>query len=537
MGTDNIHIWPLLAGLGLFLFGMFMMEEALKVLAGRTFKRFLRKHTNNSVKAILSGATITALLQSSSMVALLVMSFAGAGIIGLKNGMGIIMGANLGTTATGWLVALIGFKLDIGRFILPFLAVGGLGIIFLKSARLSNLSKLLMGFSFMFLGLNYMKEGIVDFSSQVDVSFLQGQAGVLFILVGCVLSASIQSSSAAMMIFLSSLAAGMIGVEQAFYLVAGADLGTTMTALIGTINGNSMRKKVGYFQVAFNLLSVALVLLLMPLYVLLVLDWLAISDKMVALVTFHSLFNLFGILLLLPFLKPLSRFIDRRFGTAATQLSRHLSLANPHEPHSATESLEKECQAFLTQAISVNNVMVNSSTEKTAQANKAYFQLKAYEAEIIAFYLQLQEQDLAKEEVKRINGAVASIRNATLSAKDVKDIKHNLNELRNAVTDQFYQFYQTLLEHQANFYKELNTLFNNKALVTVADIENLSDMQTHFFQNEVKALQVLYHSTDKQEIDFPSLLNVVWELGHSNESLLRAVNYLFFPLVDRAEVA
>lgn len=150
MEYQDIQIWEVLAGLGLFLFGMFMIEESLKNLVGRTFKKFLRKHTNNSVKAVLSGTLITGILQSSSMVALLVMSFAGAGIIGLKNSIGIILGANLGTTMTGWIVSWLGFKLDLGAVILPFIAIGGLGIIFLKSEKLSNLSKLLMGFSFIF---------------------------------------------------------------------------------------------------------------------------------------------------------------------------------------------------------------------------------------------------------------------------------------------------------------------------------------------------------------------------------------------------
>jgi phosphate:Na+ symporter len=113
MEFEAVQLWSLLAGLGLFLFGMFMMEESLKTLAGRSFKKFLRKHTTNAIKAVLSGTLVTAILQSSSMVSLLVMSFAGAGIIGLKNGIGMIMGANLGTTLTGWLVSLIGFKLDI----------------------------------------------------------------------------------------------------------------------------------------------------------------------------------------------------------------------------------------------------------------------------------------------------------------------------------------------------------------------------------------------------------------------------------------
>ena len=194
------------------------------------------------------------------MVALLVMSFAGAGIIGLKNGIGIILGANLGTTMTGWIVSWLGFKLDLGAIILPFIAIGGLGIIFLKSEKLSNLSKLLMGFSFIFLGLNYMKNGFAEFAEHIDFSFITDKHPLLFVAFGILLSASIQSSSAAMMIFLSSLAAGVITLNQGFYLVIGSDLGTTITAIIGTINANSIKKKVGWSQVFFNVFNTILAL-------------------------------------------------------------------------------------------------------------------------------------------------------------------------------------------------------------------------------------------------------------------------------------
>ena len=148
------------------------------------------------------------------MVVLLVMSFAGAGIIQLSSGIGMIMGANLGTTITGWIVSLLGFKLDLGQIILPFLALGGLGVIFLKSEKWSNLSKFLMGFSLMFLGLDYMKDGFAYFAANMDLSFLKGQPGIVFLIIGLLLTAAIQSSSAAMLIFLSSLAAGIITLES-----------------------------------------------------------------------------------------------------------------------------------------------------------------------------------------------------------------------------------------------------------------------------------------------------------------------------------
>jgi phosphate:Na+ symporter len=524
MNFQEIEIWPLLAGLGLFLFGMYMLEEALKALAGRSFKKFLRRHTTNPIKAVLSGTLVTAVLQSSSMVSLLVMSFAGAGIIGLKNGIGMILGANLGTTMTGWLVSLIGFKLDIGSFILPFLAIGGLGIMFLKTERLANFSKFLMGFSFMFLGLNYMKNGFAEFSEHIDFSFLIGKNPLLFVLIGAILSASIQSSSAAMMIFLSSLAAGVITLDQGFYLVIGGDLGTTITAIIGTINGNSIRKKVGWSQFTFNMFTAVIALSFLFAYRYIISDVFVITDPLVALVAFHSMFNLSGIIIILPFLGYFTKFIDKIIAPKEKSIAKQLMLANPQESHAAIEAFEKETLLFLSKAMQVNKAFLKLENEN---ANDAYFKLKQYESEIVQFYLKLQQNELSEEEVSRINHLVASIRNATLSAKDLKDIKHNFDELSNSATDQLYSFYKQIRENQSEYYMEVNTLLEKTHLASHLDIEQLTNLNLKMYQKESEDLYKLFTLAKESEADMSSLLNMLREINNSNEALLRALsNYL-----------
>lgn len=524
MDWSEIQVWPVLAGLGLFLFGMLMMEEALKALTGRSFKKFLRKHTNNSIKAVLSGALITAILQSSSMVSLLVMSFAGAGIIGLKNGIGIIMGANLGTTMTGWLVSLIGFKLNIGAAILPFLAIGGLGTIFLKSEKPVQFSKLLMGFSFLFLGLDYMKNGFMVFASHFDFSFLQGKPGMLFVLIGMALSASIQSSSAAMMIFLSSLAAGMVSLQQAFYLVVGSDIGTTITAVIATVHGNTIRRQVGWSQVGFNVVNALFALLIMNGFYYLITDWMAIKDPLIGLVTFHSLLNLSGIILLLPFLNPLTRLLEKRIVNGSERIAHYLSVVNPQEGHAAAEALQKESIHFIGHAIAVNEYYFQLAAPEEGSPNDAYFALKSYEAEVVEFYMQTLQSELAKEEAVKINNLTASIRNATLSVKDLKDTKHNLDELNNSAADILYQFYQKLQSNQQHFYNEIKTLLHHFPLITADDIAPISQAQGRFYQDEVNALYRIF--TETQEMNIASLLNTVRDINNSNESLIRSISYL-----------
>ena len=155
--VEGFDIWKLLAGLGIFLFGMFLMEESIKKLSGKSFKKYIREYTTGKIKSILSGIFSTAVLQSSSAVSLMVLAFVGAGIMTMENAIGVILGSNIGTTITAWIVAFLGFKVSIESFALPLIGIGGLGLIFLgNSVKYANLSKLVVSFGFLFMGLEYI---------------------------------------------------------------------------------------------------------------------------------------------------------------------------------------------------------------------------------------------------------------------------------------------------------------------------------------------------------------------------------------------
>ncbi len=520
----DIQIWALLAGLGLFLFGMYMLEESLKKLAGRSFKIFLRNQTKNRFKAVFSGALVTAVLQSSSMVVLLVMSFAGAGIIGLRNGIGMIMGTNLGTTFTGWLVSFIGFKLNLEEFILPFLAIGGMGIIFLKSEKLSNWSKLLMGFSLMFLGLSYMKDGFADFSEQVDMTLLHDKPLFLFFIFGYLLTVAIQSSSASIMIFLSSLAAGLISIEQAAFLVIGADLGTTITAIIGTINANTIKRKVGWAQFFFNLFNACITLILYQVYLYFIQKVLNISDPLIVLVSFHTLLNLVGIIIFLPFLGLFANILNRVVRDKTLRISTYLANAIPHEVHAGLESLVKENGIFIQRALQVNTS--SFSVENVAGGSHftlQYEELKRYEEEVSTFYVQLQQNEMVANEVEKVNACISSIRNATLSVKDIKDIRHNLIELSLVTDNQFFQFYQRICENQQQVYRRISILLLSVGEMVENDMENIKTIVRQHYNNEVKEAYDLYSENVVKEISLPTLLNVVRRISGSNDYIIRSI--------------
>ncbi|MEY3438546.1 MAG: hypothetical protein RL265_1131, partial [Bacteroidota bacterium] len=459
----TVQIWSFLAGLGLFLFGMYLMEESIRLLTGRSFKIFLRKQTNTPLKAIISGTITTAILQSSTMVTLLVMSFASAGIIGLKSGIGIILGANLGTTITGWMVSFIGFKLNFETYSLPFLAIGGLGTIFLKNAigglgtiflknpKLSFFSKLLMGFAFIFIGLGYIKESFGSVAQNVDFTFLQDKPEFLFLFAGIVLTALIQSSSASVAIYLSSLAAGLINLEQAAFLVIGSELGTTITALNGTIRANPMKKKTGFAHVYFNLFQSFLAIILLPLHLYVAQHVFQIKEDIFILVFLHTSFNLTGIIVAFPFLNLFTKFLEKTTNGALKSHTTYLKNTHSDEIISSIESLKKEAFVFAEASVKVAKFFL--SIEKlNASVLHEYRILKEYENEITAYYFNVQQISKTQSEAEELEKVTTITRLLALAVKDVKDVNHNLNSMKESAEDSEFNLFQRIKKRQSNFY-------------------------------------------------------------------------------------
>ncbi|MBK7232126.1 MAG: Na/Pi symporter [Saprospiraceae bacterium] len=523
MNFSFIEIWPLLAGLGLFLFGMSVIEDSLNILIGRSMKNFLRSQTKNPIKAILTGGLVTALLQSSTLVTLLVMSFTSAGIIGLKNGIGIILGANLGTTLTGWLVSLLGFKFHIQTAILPFLAVGGLGAMLFKKAPYNQLFRFLMGFSFMFLGLGYMKDGFTEFAATIDYSLLVDQPKILLLLFGFILAAMIHSSSACMVIYLSVLSAGMIDIYQAFFLVIGSDMGTTMTGLLGSVGGNSIKKKTAWAQFYINLWSAILAVLLMNFIGRFIFEVLNITDQLIALVAFHSIFNALGIISILPFISKFTTLLEKYIGSHKEGSLQFVGEINPIESLSVLYGLEKEVFHFLRKAVDINQAFIVTAN-RNSKNDHLYDEIKAYENDLSKFVLKIQKNNFNESEIRKLDLLTSAIRYSALSAKDVKDVLHNLEQLKDAVDPNIHSFYLNLSQLQTNFYHLVSDYLN---------LQNDSKNEVQKLKEVIKTIHqrtsegMIHLSTSlSEEFNYSSMMNVVHEVNNSNEYLYRALELL-----------
>ncbi|HBP18838.1 MAG TPA: hypothetical protein DEA08_13770 [Planctomycetes bacterium] len=320
----------ILGGVGLFLLGMILLTEGLKALAGDSLRTFLARFTGGRFSAATAGALLTALVQSSSATTLATIGFVSAGLLSLQQAVGVILGANLGTTSTGWLVSVLGLKFSISKFALPLIGVGALAHL-LTRERLAQLGLALAGFGLIFVGIDTLQTGMQSLSARIDpASFPSSSAlggRLLLLLLGALMTVVMQSSSAAMATTLTALHTETIDLTQAAALVVGQNVGTTVTAGLGAIGASSAAKRTALAHVLFNLLTGTLAFaVLVP-----AVQGLALAGKRVGvdspallLAAFHTGFNLVGVILFLPLLGPYTRFVTWLLPERGPRLTRNL---------------------------------------------------------------------------------------------------------------------------------------------------------------------------------------------------------------------
>ena len=263
-----LQIFTLLGALGMFLYGMNLMSEGLQKAAGDRMRHILGAMTSNRFKSVTTGLTITSIIQSSSATTVMVVGFVNAGLLALNQAIGVIMGANIGTTVTAWLISLLGFKADISILAVPLMALGFVMSIS-KNERYKNISECVIGFSLLFLGLSLMKESVPDLRKTPEVlSFIQGwtELGfgsvIIFMLFGTVLTLVLQSSSATMALTLIMMSMGWIPFHMGAAMVLGENIGTTITANIAAAVANTNAKRAAFAHTLFNVFGVIWALIL-----------------------------------------------------------------------------------------------------------------------------------------------------------------------------------------------------------------------------------------------------------------------------------
>ncbi|WP_435412907.1 Na/Pi cotransporter family protein [Psychroserpens mesophilus] len=377
---SNPNFKTIAAGIAILLFGMIMLEDGFKVFTKGPLQNVLKKATDKLYKSITAGAVVTALIQSSSLVTVITISFISAGLISLSGGIGLIFGANIGTTATAWLVAAFGLKINISALAMPLLVFG---VIFSvqKKTSLQGLGKILAGLGFFFLGIHFMKEGFDVFKDYIDLTqyAISGFKGVIiYALLGIIITTVLQSSSATLALILTALAAGQIEYENALALAIGANVGTTITAVLGSIGSNIAGKRLAGAHFIFNLATgIVALILIYPLAQLVnklsEFANIGVTDYTLKLALFHTIFNVIGVIIMIPLIKALERILLKFFKD-----NEHKDIDEPK---------------FLNEA-----VLKFPGTVISALINESKYLYKNAVFEIVAHALNIHRDDIISDE-------------------------------------------------------------------------------------------------------------------------------------------
>ena len=536
-------ILKLAAGVGLFLFAMYLVEESLKNLSGRSFKLFLQRITKNNIGAVVGGTIVTGVLQSSSMVSLMVLAFVGAGVFTMKNAMAIILGANLGTTLASWLVATLGFKTNIEVIAYPAVCLGGFLLILLGNRKnIKYISYFLLGFGLMFIGLSFMKTAMEAQVQYFDFSQYASMPLIVFLFIGFLITLIVQSSSVTMALTLSALNAGAIGFPMAAAIVLGGETGTIIKILLSAIGGNASKKRVALGNLLFNIFITAIAFALLKPILLLITDVIKIKDPLIGLVTFSSLINLLAIVLFLPVLDLFTQFLERFFKNTDGNTAAFISHASIAEPVTALDLFRRETSYFIHNSMLFNLELfkIDSAAlkkqneyieinEKKSFASKTseekYEFLKQLQGEMQAFYLKLRTK-LNSEQNSELNQLISAARSSMHAVKSVKDIGSNITDLSHSSKEIKYQFFLHHKKETENLYLKLSAFLSKEEPTNFKELESIFDTIQKNYTTALNTFYTEVQLTTVENIDITTVINFNRELFTSNKAMLMALKDL-----------
>jgi len=510
----------LLGSLALFLYGMKIMSEGLQKFAGDRLRKILTAMTTNRVTGMLTGVLITALVQSSSATTVMVVSFVNAGLLTLSQSIGVIMGANIGTTVTAWIISALGFKVDIAAFALPLLAFG-IPLLFSQKSNRKSVGEFIFGFSFLFMGLSYLKNNMLSFvQDYTDMGFI---SILLFVGIGTVLTMIVQASAATMAITLIMCANGWISFELGAALVLGENIGTTITANLAALTGNTQARRAALAHLVFNVFGVIWVLCLFTPFTEAV-SWfvenvmgtkdpaVAVSFKLSA---FHTCFNICNVLILIWFVKFIERTVCAIIPMKEQDEEYRLRFISGGMLSTAELSIlqaSKEIHLFAERTRRMFGMVQDLlHTEKDDDFNKVFSRVEKYEnisdsmeLEIANYLNQVSEGRLSSESKLQIR---AMLREVT-EIESIGDSCYNLARTINRKRQTNQDFTEKQYEH-IHFMMKLTDDALEQMIVVVehpehagADVNKSFNLENEInnYRNQLKNQNIL--DVNNKEYDY-----------------------------------
>lgn len=528
-------------GLAIFLFAMKNLEQGIREASGDSLEKWVIGKTNTALGSAGSGVVVTAILQSSSMVSLIVLAFVSAGVMPLYNGIGVVLGANLGTTFTGWVATVVGFKMNLQALIVPLLGIGAICQFgYFNGSKVGGIGRTLFAFGLLIYGLDIMKDSVTGVAQIIDISALKGMHAVVYFLAGILLAAIMQSSSAVMIITLSMLNSNLLELSNAAAIVVGADLGTTSTTILGSIGQSVVKKQLAFAQVFFNFSTNALAFTIMLPILPNALAFFAIDDVMFGLVTFHSAFNLMGLLIFLPLLKFYTRWVERVLPIPDDRRTHFFEV--PIEVSDiALDSLCASVDCLASDAVGLSADEFSLSTIKLTSNDgqpvpvqgsfeHRYEALKTLEARIVSYANRLQATALDQRQGARLASLVAATRDFVYASKTLKDVRNDyqkLADLEGGAASLFQThraFLQTVFDeafplckgqHETSFVKE--------------KIDEIAEKNGRHYEQANALVSDIIHNDSHAITNMSTWFNLNHELHH-------CVRYLLSAIVERCDI-
>ncbi len=483
----------LIGSLALFLYGMKIMSEGLQKFAGDSLRRILTAMTTNRVTGMLTGVLITALIQSSSATTVMVVSFVNAGLLTLTQSIGVIMGANIGTTVTAWLISALGFKVDIAAFALPLLAFA-LPLFFSGKSSRKSIGEFVFGFAFLFMGLQSLKANAPDLGANPEMlAFVQNYTDmgffsiILFLFIGAILTMIVQASAATMAITLIMCANGWIDYHLGVALVLGENIGTTITANLAALTGNTQARRAALAHLVFNVFGVMWVLVLFYPFTNAV-SWfvthvMKVSDPAVAvsfkLAAFHTAFNISNTFIMIWFVSLIEKTVCTLIKSKAEDEEYRLRYITGGMLSTAELSIlqaHKEISLFAERTARMFNMVKELFYEKNEETFfKAYSRVEKYEnirdrmeIEIANYLTAVSEGRLSsesKEEIRIMLRAVSEIESIADSCNNLARSIKRRNEFKSEFTEEQNKHLDHMFELVSEALNRMNLILHKPELI------------------------------------------------------------------------
>ena len=474
----------ILSGIAIFIIGMFFMQDGFKQLSGGILEKLLEKFTSNTLYAILTGFLSTSVVQSSTIITLIVVSFLSAELLTLVQAVGIVFGSNIGSTTTAWIVSSLGVDVKISTYAFPML-VFGVVLRFFKSNGVKGTGNVLLGLGFIFLGISYMKDGFDIMKNSIDLASyaMEGYLGIIvYILIGILITVVIQSSAATLAIVITALNADSITYVNAIALAIGANVGTTLTTILASFASNENGKRVALIHLLFNLISATFITIFIFQFINLtdfIAPFLGVSDTNygMKLALFHTIFSVTGVILLTPAISLLVKLSEKLIQKKVSSASKpkYLNQSVLSNPDASLAALRKEiinlyenCQKAMLHALNIHTTGLTRETLKVQLSKELTIidtdideiyqkNLKSLYSEIIKFSSFAQEnmfdfQHKKTDELKRAAVLLVEV------LRDTRDIQRNVNFYLKSKNEYIKEEYNILRKELAEMLIDINTL-------------------------------------------------------------------------------